>query len=295
MWFDETRSLLGSVLRVTFECSDQFIGSGLMSACWERIGVFERKYSRFLKDTLLEKMNSRVGEWQSIDEETFGHFQRVRDLEDTYPLGFSLAVKGALERIGYDSNYTFEEKERVINRDASRDFLLRDGEVFLYHPVEFGGFGKGYALDMVVEVLKNECQNICLDFGGDLYAKGLNEKGERWRVVIESPFMADEAIGIVELDGLFLTTSNTLKRRWGTKGEYHHLIDPITGIPANYWVGVSVLATSGMEADFLATALFCTSLDRINLASEALSKRSFLLIDPQGQLRQSNFPIVLFS
>lgn len=294
MWFDENRTLLGSVLRVTFEHSDQLIGLNLLSVCWERIDAFEKKYSRFLTDTILEKMNSRVGEWQPVDAETFGHLQRVRDLEDRYPLGFSLSVKSALERMGYDSHYSFNGSVEAGSVD-SRDFLLRDGEVFLYGPIEFGGFGKGYALDMVVEVLKNECSNICLDFGGDLYAKGVNEKEEKWIMAIENPFQADEAIGTVELDGLFLTTSNTLKRRWGQEGEFHHLIDPRKGTSANYWSGVSVLAKSGMEADFLATALFCTDEAEMNLASKSLAGSHFLLVDPAGRIFQSNFPVVLFS
>lgn len=299
MWFDEKKSLLGSVLRVTFEHSDQSIGTKLLLTCWERIDAFEKKYSRFLPGNMLENINRNVGEWQSVDAETFGHLQRVRDLEDRFPLGFSLAVKGALERLGYNSNYSFQvqmgENTKKANEVIVRDFLLRPGEIFIDNSIEFGGFGKGYALDMVVEVLGAQCQNICLDFGGDLYAKGANEKGEKWKMVIESPFRIDEAIGTVELDGSFLTTSNTLKRRWGSNGEYHHLIDPAKGTSANYWTGVSVLAPSGMEADFLATALFCTGADGINVALESLSDSHFLCIDPGGKIYQHDIPCVLFS
>lgn len=299
MWFDEKKSSLGSVLRVTFEHPDQLIGTKLLLTCWERIDAFEKKYSRFLPGNMLENMNVKIGEWQSVDAETFGHLRRVRDLEDRYALGFSLAVKGILERLGYDSSYSFQVQRGKNNKKAdeviARDFLLRNGEVFIDNPIEFGGFGKGYALDMVVEVLGAECQNICLDFGGDLYVKGVNEKGEKWKMIIESPFHVDEAIGTVDLDGLFLTTSNTLKRRWGANGKYHHLIDPATGTSANYWTGVSVLADSGMEADFLATALFCTSADGIDVASNSLLGSHFLLVDRGGKIYQHDFPCVLFS
>lgn len=296
MWFDETRELLGSVLRITFEHDDVSVARKLMDRCWEQIDSFQKKYSRFLSGTVLEQMNARTGEWQMVDSETFGHLQRVRALEERYPLGFSLAVKGALERMGYDSGYAFEEGDESAEGISGSDFLLREPhEVFIRYPIEFGGFGKGYALDMAVDVLKNESKNMCLDFGGDLYAKGVNEKGERWKMIIESPFRVDEAIGVIELDGLFLTTSNTLKRRWGSRGEHHHLIDPRTGESANYWVGASVLASSGMEADFLATALFCTNIEDIDSASESLSESHFMLVDPGGKIFQHDFSVVLFS
>jgi len=296
MWFDETRELLGSVLRITFEYDDVSVARKLLDRCWGHIDAFQKKYSRFLSGTVLEQMNARIGEWQMIDRETFGHLQRVRALEEHYPLGFSLAVKSALERLGYDSRYVFEKGSGPVDGFPGSDFLLREShEVFLHYPIEFGGFGKGYALDMAVETLKNECRNMCLDFGGDLYAKGINEKGERWRMVVESPFRVDEAIGVVELDDLFLATSNTLKRRWGSRSEHHHLIDPRTGEPANYWVGASVLAASGMEADFLATALFCTKIEDIDLASNSLSDSHFMLVDPRGKIFQHDFSVVLFS
>ena len=109
-------------------------------------------------------------------------------------------------------------------------------------------------------------------------------------MIIESPFRVDEAIGAVELDDLFLTTSNTLKRRWGSRREYHHLIDPRTGESANYWVGTSVLASSGMEADFLATALFCTKIEDIDAASISLSGGHFMLVDPAGEIFRHDFP-----
>lgn len=297
MWFDETRELLGSQLRITFEHSDYFVARSLLDSSWERIGDFQKKYSRFLSGNVLEKINERIGEWQRIDVETFGHFRRVRDLEDRYPLNFSLAVKTVLERMGYDSNYSFREKDGVGDgRDCAQDFLLRgEDEVFLYAPVEFGGFGKGYALDMVVAILKHECRNICLDFGGDLYAKGLNEKGEAWKMALESPFVLDEAIGLVELNGAFLAGSNTLKRRWGREGKYHHLVDPKTVRSADYWAGVFVMAHSGMEADFLATALFCADANTVSTASKNLSESLFLLVDLHGGIHNHDFPGVLFS
>ncbi len=295
MWFDETRILLGSELRITFECNNEFDGDRLLLTCWKKISQFEKRYSRFLLGNVLEDINTRVGEWQTVDDETFEHLNRVRVLEEKYPFGFSLAVKGALERMGYDAHYSFVGKGIEAGDGETRDFLLRDhGEVFIFQPLEFGGFGKGYALDMVVQILDDECHNMCLDFGGDLYARGVNQEGKKWVMVIESPFKDDEVIGTIVLDGMFLATSGTRKRRWGANNEYHHLIDPIKGTSANYWAGVSVLSSSGMEADFLATALFCTDADGIDMASESLSDSHFLLIDSGGKIYQHDFSAVLF-
>ena len=47
-----------------------------------------------------------------------------------------------------------------------------------------------------------------------------------WRVGLESPFAADEVIGLIHLLDDFLACSAGTKRKWGN---HHHLIDPHTG------------------------------------------------------------------
>ena len=47
-----------------------------------------------------------------------------------------------------------------------------------------------------------------------------------WNIGLESPFAADEVIGTIVLDDLYLACSAGTKRKWGN---HHHLINPHTG------------------------------------------------------------------
>ena len=54
--------------------------------------------------------------------------------------------------------------------------------------LDFGGFGKEFAVDQVSEKLKSlSCKNYLIDFGGDIFASGIVTKDSAWRVGIEMP------------------------------------------------------------------------------------------------------------
>lgn len=295
MWFDQNRELLGSTLRITFEHEDQEQGDLLLKSCWKKIEHFHNKYSRFLSDSTLAAMNSHIDEWQTIDMETYGLIKATQELVKKYPLNFSLAVKKTLENIGYDQNYSFQPKENAGKGPLKIKIELKEpDQLFINAPIEFGGFGKGYALDLAAGTLIPYVKNICLDFGGDLFAKGQNQKGEAWKIALESPFQLDEAIGTIILDGEFLTASNTLKRSWGKDKKLHHLIDVKNQKPADYWSGSYVLSDSGMVADYLATALFCTSPEDLEKVSNEIKDCKFMLADHEKSLFQHNFKADLF-
>lgn len=295
MWFDQTRELLGSSLRITFELEDQEQADLLFQSCWQKIEHFHKKYSRFISDNTLSVINSHLDEWQQIDKETFDLIKKVLQLSEKYPLNFSLAVKKALENIGYDQNYSFQPKEDVNPDQNKRKIQLKEpDQLFINSSIEFGGFGKGYALDLAAETLMPYLKNICLDFGGDLFAKGKNPSGESWKIALESPFSLDEAIGTVVLDGEFLTASNTLKRSWGKDKKLHHLIDVKNQKPADYWAGSYIVADSGMVADYLATALFCTSPQDLEKVGDKINDCKFMLAGNDRSLFQHNFKADLF-
>ncbi len=294
MWFDESKELLGSHLRISFACSDPTLGWDLLAKSWQQLTAFHQKYSRFIKGNYLEVINSQLNAWQEIDAETYALIEKILHLQSLYGLHFSLAVKSTLENLGYDQNYSFQTKTKLSGPLQGVVQLKTPNQLYITAPIEFGGFGKGYALDLVLNILKSHCPNICLDFGGDLYAQGQDTSGHPWKIILENPLDSSEGIGSIVLDQQFLTASSGSKRHWGKDQKLHHLIDPGTGKSAQYWLGSFVLANSGIEADWLATALFCTPQAEILSRSAQLTDTHFLLIAPDKQVHNHQFPGVLF-
>ena len=73
----------------------------------------------------------------------------------------------------------------------------------------------------------------------------------------EEPYAA--RIGLADAS---LVTSGSYQRYYTVEGKnYHHIIDPDTGMPATGYLSVSVRCPSSAHADALSTALFLLSVE----------------------------------
>jgi thiamine biosynthesis lipoprotein len=175
---------------------------------------------------------------------------------------FDLSVKSILESWGYDENYSFEEHgEGELGSVEFSD----DGRVKLSAEIDLGGIGKGYAVDEMADILKDFSSHYFINAGGDIFAKGLNEKGEKWKVYFEHPSDPEAVIGFVDIDenGMGLACTSPSKRKWKEK---HHLVDPLTKQPADKMLAVYTQvgdsqSEAGSLADAYSTALFVMGYD----------------------------------
>lgn len=109
---------------------------------------------------------------------------------------------------------------------------------------EEGAFGKGYAIDRMLEVLKAEgATQAVINFGGQIGTLGSTE------VTIADPKHRDHPIVAFTLAKRSLSTSSTSEKPG-------HIIDPRTGESVPARGSVSVISDSALEADILSTALY---------------------------------------
>jgi thiamine biosynthesis lipoprotein len=134
-----------------------------------------------------------------------------------------------------------------IEIDAASHAVTKRKDVRL----DFGGIGKGFALDRLAELLRDRAITSALLAGGASTVLAMDAPpGETgWRVALRNP--ADEVaepLGHVLLAGRALSGSSTFHEA--------HIIDPSTGRAVPAGRAAWVAAPSGAEADALSTA-FC--------------------------------------
>lgn len=153
--------------------------------------------------------------------------------------------------------------------------------------LDVGSIAKGYAAQQVAEeMVAQGVDNLLLGVGGNLYAIGSRDgQGELWPVGVEDPFADDGSyLEILGISDQALVTSGSYQRYYTVDGtDYHHIIDPDTLMPADYFVLVTLLTQDAGQADYLSTALFSMSYEDGLALVESLEGVEALWIDQQGQ------------
>ncbi|MEM9895115.1 MAG: FAD:protein FMN transferase [Bacteroidota bacterium] len=150
--------------------------------------------------------------------------------------------------------------------------------------LDFSAIAKGYAVDLVAELLEEyDLVNYLVEIGGEVRCNGLNQKGEIWKLGIEDPtvdILDQRLLAITELKDGSLATSGNYRNFYERDGKvYAHIIDPKTGYSTNHnLLSASVFAATCMEADAYATALMVMGLEKAKKIAETNVDLDVLLI-----------------
>ncbi len=132
--------------------------------------------------------------------------------------------------------------------------------------IDLSAIAKGWGVDQLGELLESHgCVNYLAEIGGELLAKGTNDRGEFWAIAVEKPQrQGQQAIQILQLDNKAVATSGDYRNFYEYEGKrYSHTIDPSTGMPVTHSLAsVTVVANDATSADGFATALNVMGVER---------------------------------
>ena len=119
--------------------------------------------------------------------------------------------------------------------------------------IDPGGIGKGYAVDRMVDVLKQKGVQMALvaGSGSSIYGMGAPPTEPRgWRIEIKNPWDTTKTAAEVFLKDMSLSTSGAYEKFFRAEGRiYAHIMDPRTGFPAQGAVAVSVIAPTTLDSE----------------------------------------------
>lgn len=144
---------------------------------------------------------------------------------------------------------------KVIIDEENSTVYLNDPDMSL----DVGAVAKGYATEQVSKIAeKNGFTNALISVGGNVRAIGRRADGTSWKVGIQNPYEQNgEDISKVNLTDGSLVTSGVYERYYSVNGKnYHHIIDPETLYPAEFFLSVSILCPDSGMADALSTSVF---------------------------------------
>ena len=145
--------------------------------------------------------------------------------------------------------------------------------------IDFGGIAKGYIAQWVIDYLaKNGIKQALVDAGGDIVMSQapMNTKG--WLIGVNVPETTDVLLDKkLVLSNCSVATSGDVFQNIKVKDlTYSHIINPMTGYGVTHSRNVTVIATTGATADWLATA--CSILPIKEAKQLAIHNKAALLI-----------------
>ncbi len=258
----------------------------------------EQKYSRYRIDSVISQINAAAGSNNliAVDAETQHLIAFAAQLYDASE-GLFDCTSGVLRRVwDFRSQRPPEQSEidallpligwRQVRWDGERIALARQGM-----ELDFGGFGKEYAVDRAASLLVSAgVEHALVNLGGDVRVIGSRFDGQPWHIGIRDPRPPDNApdqcFATIPVRHGAIATSGDYERFIEVGGQrYCHVLNPHTGWPVSGWRSVSVVGALCVQAGALSTiAMLKGEGARAFLDAEGVS---YLLCDCHGEVFRS--------
>jgi thiamine biosynthesis lipoprotein len=288
--FQQTRQALGSTAYLTVLLADDKEPSAIFEALWHEIDLFEKRFSRFLPDSELTKLNNSAGTSLTVSNEMrqllLSAIHMAQQTEGLY----NPFILPSLQKAGYVGSWPMPQ---LVNDTPNyQNRALADWKQLVIHEhsaeipkntaIDFGGIGKGYLLEQLALLLaKMDIQHYWLSLGGDILCNGYDLETNSWHIGIQNIQNSNKIVATVDSKGekTAVATSGITKRQGVNKNvHWHHLIDPRTGKSADTDIlSATVCSENALTADIAAKCLIIAGSKTAHTTLDHIGEHNALL------------------
>ena len=276
--------VFGTYYNIRYEAT-----SDLQDSITSQLQAFDKSLSMFNPYSTLSAINANRDTVTDVFfEQMFDEAARVNALSNG---AFDITVAPLVNYWGFGRRVAADKQpcgpqtiDSILQFVGFEKVRLEDHRIVKSDPrvmIDAGAVAKGQACDVVAAMLSRQgCTNYLVDIGGEVVCKGVNAKGEAWRVGITKPNLNNEGAQddlqevIAGTDLCMATSGNYRNYYYAGEERRSHTIDPRTGRPVQHSVlSATVVSSSCMRADALATACMVLgeegAIDMIERAGDA--------------------------
>ncbi len=251
----------------------------------------EAQLSFYRPDSEIARLNQGAARRPvRVSPPTFRLLERCRDYAMATDGAFDVTVGPLMRAWGFVRDQgvlpTVEElaQARALTGVAHLHFDAENFTIAYDRPgvaVDLGGFGKGYAVERAVDLLREYGVRSALLHSGtsSIAVIGAPPAESAWRVALQSPLSGDR-IGLVDQA---LSVSAVHGKSFEAGGrEYGHVIDPATGQPVSRALAAAAIGESASVCEVLSTALMVRGPDWIPTAGQRFPGYRLLVAHPDA-------------
>lgn len=288
----------GEIFHTTFHIKYEYDRS-VREEIMEALQRFDDSLNPFKESSIIGKVNNNVPvKLDSMFLKVFNKSMEVARITDGK---FDITASPFINAWGFG----FKDMDNVTKEkiDSMKPFVgynkirIENGEIVKDDPrvqINTSGISKGYSCDIVAYLLQElGIKNYMVEIGGEITMKGINEKGNCWRIGIDKPTddstaMQRELQIILSICDKAVATSGNYRNYYMKDGvKYSHTIDPQTGYPSEQNIlGATIIADDCMTADAYATAFMAMGVEKSVEVAHTIPGLHyyFIYVKPDGKV-----------
>jgi len=258
---------MGSPLNIIFYAQDSVIANKQARACFKLVDSLNHIFSNYDSSSELTRINNNAGITKNMASPFMWELLLESKRAYTKSHGAYNIAMGPLTQLWRIARRSksfptqLQIKETLLLCDFNK-IQLNELEHSIYlsakgMQLDFGGIGKGYIAQKIVDFLNTQgIQESLVDAGGDIVLGNAPRDKKGWTVGVNQPEQAENLLSEkLQLHNLSVATSGDVYQFIEHNGKkYSHIIDPATGYGVTLLRNVTVIANDGALADWLATA-----------------------------------------
>jgi thiamine biosynthesis lipoprotein len=264
-WLYRDAPIMGTRCDVELWTEDRLKGEAAIAAVFDEMRRIDNEFSTFKPDSEVSRVNAQASKApMPITKELFDLIQTSID--------YSKLTRGTFDITYASVGYMYNYPEHVRPNDAQIAAALPESNyrhihldpaahtVYFDHAgvrIDFGGIGKGYAVDRGIAVLQGlGVTRAMVNAGGDSRIIG-DRFGKPWIIGIRDPDDRNRTILKIPLSDTAFSTSGDYERFFDEGGvRYHHILDPRTGKSPHVVRSVTIIGPYATRTDALTKSVF---------------------------------------
>ena len=253
------------------------VGDMLFSSCVQELSRIEKMLSCFMPGSDISMINENAfnrpveinDELSDILTECLKYSEMTQGLFDI-SLGKIIDHWNGVKKTG--------DPGKLAKGSGAEKILIDHGKMTVrfttpHIKINLGGYGKGYALKKVQDILKAKGLTAAfISFGeSSVSCLGKHPHGDHWPVGIQNFYQKDKSITTIKLVNQSVSTLGSMEGN-------NHLIHPREGTPMKEKMQISVKSISAITAEVLSTAIMLADDNQLEAIHETFQKEGYITI-----------------
>lgn len=261
----------GTMYSIIYESPD---GKDLQPEIEKEFRKYTLIFSPYEKESTISKVNQNRE--VELEPEFITCFEKAMEISKITNGAFDITAGSLVNAWGFGPTEKEKMTPEIIDSlkqlTGYKKIRLKNGVILKDNPninIDMNAISKGYTSDLIGNFLKrNGCKNYMVEIGGEIVARGKNERNKIWTIGISKPDenlyeSVNEIEAKLQLNNKAMATSGNYRNFYVEDGKkYAHTIDPKSGYPVQHsLLSATVLADDCMTADAFATSFMVLGKD----------------------------------